>query len=97
MWGIHGVEGAYAAGLIDGEPIGSPDRAPSYPANYWEWWGGTRPFNNSAYIPLKPTMTGKKIEIYLLGMQGHRHVLKPDVWITAHPTPYEEQTLILEK
>jgi hypothetical protein len=95
--GIHGKEGAYAAAKIDGQFIGAPDRAVSYPSNTWEYYVREYDKNYTYYIPLDKSMTGKSIEVYVLGMNEEAGKLKPEVWLTAYPIPFMERELVLEK
>ncbi|MFC1563537.1 discoidin domain-containing protein [candidate division KSB1 bacterium] len=93
--GEHGVEGAYAAAKIGGEYIGAPDRAVSYPSNTWEYYARQYDRNYTYYIPLNESMTGKEIEVFVLGMNPEKNELHPELWITSYPVPYEEKELIL--
>jgi hypothetical protein len=96
LHGYHDIEGAYVAARMGEQLIGAPDRAPSYPANYWESWGRLHPYNNTYYIPLNSSMKGKPIQLYILGLKGARIHIKPDVYITAYPIPFEEKILQFE-
>lgn len=93
--GEHGVEGAYAALKIDGQLIGAPDRATSYPSNTWEYVNCRKAKNYTYYFPLDKKMENKKIEVYLMGYDKDHLNLKPEVWVTAYPVPYRTKTLIL--
>jgi len=93
--GEHGVEGAYAALRVDGKPVGASDRSPSYPVNPWEYPVAKAESHYTYYIPLTAEMTGKKVDIIVLGMRGGKSDFKPEVWLTAYPAPYEEKELIL--
>jgi hypothetical protein len=95
--GVHGKEGAYAAALIDGQPVGAPDRAVSFPSNTWEYYVREHDRNYTYYIPLDKDMTGKRAKVFVLGMNKDAGELKPEVWITAYPLPYAERELVLEK
>jgi len=93
--GEHGIEGAYGAIRINGKPMGAPDRSLSYPANSWEyppWESGS---NYTYYIPLDEGMKGAKIDAVVLGLKNGLDQFKPEVWITAYPTPHSEQLLSL--
>ncbi len=93
--GEHGVEGAYAAAKIEGYYTGAPDRAPSYPSNTWEYYARQYDRNYTYYIPLDKGVDGKSIEVYVLGLNQGKTDLKPEVWITSYPVPFEEKELIL--
>jgi hypothetical protein len=93
--GEHGVEGAYAALRVEGKPVGAPDRSPSYPANPWEYPVSKAKSHYTYYIPLTADMTGKDIDIIVLGMKGGKADFKPEVWLTAYPAPYKERELVL--
>jgi hypothetical protein len=97
--GEHGVEGAYAAIRVNGEPVGAPDRSVSFPANSWEYPARKRSSNYTYYVPLTEDMKGAKIDVVVLGMRNGSDNFKPEVWITAYPAPLSERllTLIAEK
>ena len=95
--GRHGREGAYVAMKYSGtnKYIGSPDRAPAYPANPWECGVSQKGDNTTCYIPVTKEMLNKDIDVYVLGK--HKAVkLQPSVWITRLTPPYKEKTLILK-
>jgi hypothetical protein len=94
--GIHGKEGAYAAAKIDGQLVGAPDRAVSFPSNTWEYYVREYDRNYTYYIPLDKSMIGKPIEVYVLGMNKDAGELKPEVWLTAYPIPFTEKELVLK-
>ena len=93
--GEHGIEGAYAAIRVNGEPVGAPDRSVSYPANTWEYPARNRSSNYTYYIPLTEDMIGAKIDAVVLGMRNGYDNFKPEVWITAYPIPFSEHMLTL--
>ena len=93
--GKHGIDGAYAAAKIDGEMVGSPDRAPSFFCNPWESFNARRDENYTYYIPLKEEYKGKNIEVYVLGFDKENLDFKPDLWISAYPYPWEKIKLVL--
>lgn len=93
--GRHGIEGAYAALKVDGQYVGAPARALSYPANPWENVTAKSDSNYTYYFPLNQSMVGKKIEAFVLGYEARATDLKPEIWITAYPIPYEEKTMIV--
>ncbi|WP_455498252.1 hypothetical protein [Coprobacter sp.] len=93
--GKHGVEGAYAALKVDGNYVGASSRAVSYPANPWENATVRSDSNYTYFFPLNKSMERKQIEAFVLGYEPDKLDLKPEVWITAYPTPYEEKTMII--
>ena len=93
--GEHGIEGAYAAIRVNGEPIGAPDRSVSFPSNTWEYPPRKRSSNYTYYIPLTEDMKGANIDAVVLGMKNGLDNFKPEVWITAYPAPLSEQILTL--
>ena len=93
--GEHGVEGAYAAIRVNGQPIGAPDRSVSFPANTWEYPSLKSSSNYTYYVPLTEDMKGAKIDAVVLGMKNGSDNFKPEVWITAYPAPLREQMLTL--
>jgi len=94
--GEHGIEGAYAGAKIDGKYIGCPDRAPSFRSNSWEVGVRASAKNYTYYIPLKREMIGKEIETFVLGFNKSQVELKPEVYISAYPVPYQKRMLVLE-
>jgi len=86
--GEHGVEGCYAALRVGGRLVGAPDRAASYPANTWEYPARPRKTGYTYYFPLDGSMTGREIEVVLLGMKDGGADLKPSVWLTARDLPF---------
>lgn len=95
--GKHGTEGAYAAAKVDGEYLGCPDRAVSFPSNTWEFVNSRRDSNYTYYLPLDKSMIGKNIEVFVMGYDKEHTDIKPEVWISANPTPFKEQILELSK
>jgi hypothetical protein len=94
--GIHGFEAVVASFKIDGKLYGCPDRAPSYPSNCWESWWRKSFKNYTFYLPLTTEMKNKPIEAYILGLKRFGIKIKPEIWITSYPAPFEEQVLIME-
>ncbi len=88
--GVHGIEGAYVAATIDGELVGAPDRAQSYPSNTWEYINSKSHQNYTYYIPLDESEEGKEIKVYILGFEKEFIDFKPEVWIHAYPVPFEK-------
>ncbi len=95
--GEHGVEGAYAALKVGGRLRGCPDRAPSFPANTWEYVNARRDQNYTYYVPVGRDMINQPIDIYVLAYDKTKTDLHPHLWITAYPPPYEEKLLLLER
>jgi len=95
--GVHGIEGAYAAALIDGKLVGAPDRAVSYPSNTWEYYYRKVDRNYTYYIPLSKDQAGKNIEVFVLGMDKDLTELQPEVWLTAYPRPFVAKELVLKR
>jgi hypothetical protein len=93
--GKHGVEGAYAAIRVNGDPVGSPDRSVSYLANTWEYPPRKSSSNYTYYVPLTEEMNGAEIDAVVLGMRNGSYEFKPEVWITAYPAPLGERQLTL--
>ena len=93
--GEHGIEGAYAAIRVNGEPVGAPDRSVSFPANTWEYPARKRSSNYTYYVPLTEDMKGAKIDAVVLGLKNGSDNFKPEVWITAYPAPYSQRLLTL--
>lgn len=92
--GTHGAEKAFASVKIDGQPVGCPDRSPSFPSNVWEYPVAAADRGYTYYLPLTSEMAGKKLEAFVLS-EGKQTVLKPEVWITAYPIPFEKLNLVL--
>jgi hypothetical protein len=92
--GSHGVEGAWVGFKINGRYVGSPDRAPSFASNVWEYPVASTNKNYTYYLPLTEDMADKKIEICVLGFNNETS-LTPDVWVTAYPIPLETQIVKL--
>ncbi|MBN1820605.1 MAG: discoidin domain-containing protein, partial [Prolixibacteraceae bacterium] len=93
--GKHGDEGAYAAIRVDGKLVGSPDRSVSFPSNTWEYKNVSMKENYTYYVPLTEDMVGKKIDAVVLISEKNVENLKPEVWITAYPNPFESKELVL--
>jgi hypothetical protein len=95
--GKHGAEKAFAALEVDGKLVGCPDRSPSYMSNAWEYVVARSDANYTYYVPLTKDMIGKDINAFVLASDDQAE-LKPEVWITAYPDPYEAIGLkLLEK
>ncbi len=95
--GEHGPECAYAAIRVNGNVVGAPDRSVSYHSSVWE--AGVRELGAgyTYYIPLRPEMGGKTIDVVLLrvGEKPETDTISPEVWITAYPVPFETKELVL--
>ena len=88
-------EGAWAALKIDGEWRGCPDRAPSYSCNPWGWevWLDDTEGNYTYYYPLTENLKGKTIEVWAISATSDQ--IKPSVWISTYPIPFESKVLKL--
>ena len=95
--GVHGREGAWAALRVDGRLVGAAQRAPSYPVNPWEYPVAQTDRNYTYFIPVTPDMLGKTCEVVVLGFDSQNLDLKPEVWLTAYPIPYQAKTLTLSE
>jgi hypothetical protein len=95
--GEHGVEGAYAALRVDGQPAGASDRSPSYPVNPWEYPVAEAGSHYTYYIPLSKEMEGKNLEIFVLGMRGGVTEFQPTAYLTCYPKPYRKMELKLHR
>jgi len=95
--GEHGTEEAYAGAKIDGKLIGFPDRALAYPSNAWEYYSSNRSGNYTYYLPLSEDMVNKPFEVYTLAYNADKLNIKPELFISSNPAPYEKITLILER
>ena len=91
--GEHGIEGAYAALKIEGQYVGAPSRAVSYPANPWENGTAKTASDYTYFFPLTEDMKGKKIEAFVLGYDNNKADIKPEIWVSAYPAPYEEKIM----
>jgi hypothetical protein len=94
--GEHGKNGAYAALRIDGKWIGAPQRAVSYPAVAFEYPPLSQSSNFTYFFPITTEMHGKNIEVVVLGLEGCAATLRPEVWTTTYPQPYQSLELLLE-
>jgi len=70
MEGVHGVEGAYVCLEAEGRLIGSPDRAPSYLSNVWEYRVARTDRNTTCYLPLPAELVGKELTVWVLMLDG---------------------------
>jgi hypothetical protein len=93
--GKHGVEGAYVAAKVDGQLVGASDRASSFPSNTWEYVNARRDTNYTYYIPVEESFKGKNIEVFVMGYDKENINLKPELWISAYPHPWEKVKLVL--
>ncbi|QDV09074.1 hypothetical protein Poly30_46310 [Planctomycetes bacterium Poly30] len=85
--GQHGNEGAWAALRLDGQLVGAPDRAVSFPSNTWEYQNVEMDHGYTYLFPLTPDVIGKTIEVVVLSLKGGGTDLSPEVWLTAHESP----------
>jgi hypothetical protein len=94
--GEQGIDGAWVAARLHGQPIGCPDRAPSFESNVWEYDGALRKIGRdyTYYLPVTPAMVGEDIEIVALTLAGGIDKYHPSVWITS-ACPLVARELIL--
>jgi hypothetical protein len=93
--GKHGYEGALASFKIDGKYLGCPDRSPSFLSNFWESTIVQKDGNYTFYLPLTFDLKGKQIEAFVMAFNDELSNLKPEIWISAYPIPFEEKKLVL--
>lgn len=79
--GIHGEEGAYCIGEIDGKFLPFPDRATAYRSNIWEHYVTSRDRNYTYYLPLDASMSGKELTVYTLFCDESKTDVKCDLWL----------------
>ncbi len=79
--GEHGREGIYAVVEIDGKEFGCPDRAASYPVMAWECGVGNSDSGYTYYLPVKPGMTDREINVYLLEFTEEAGECRPSVYL----------------
>lgn len=94
--GKHGPEGAWAALRVDGHPVGATTRAPSFPFNPWEAGGGHPDGNTTYFFPVTPDLATKPFDVVVLTLAHGVNTYKPQVWITAYPTPAVAKELLLQ-
>ncbi|MBK1832205.1 discoidin domain-containing protein [Verrucomicrobiaceae bacterium R5-34] len=95
--GVHGQNKAFAALRVDGQWVGAPQRAPSFPCVAWEYPVGRHNKNNTYFFPVTDDLRGKKVEVVVLSLTGGGTDLKPHAWVTTHQAPREAVILRLEK
>ena len=93
--GRHGEEKAWAGIKVDGEYVGCPDRAPSYPSNTYECPVRRTDSNYTYYVPLTPDMKGRKIEAWVLTMWDDVNDagITPEIWMSNYPHPFRTITV----
>ena len=92
--GVHGVEGAYAAAMVDHTFRGCPDRATSYPANAWEVGVRTEDAHYTYYLPVTQDMTDMDINVYVLFCDAEHPAFACNVYLCDEKR--EETGLTLE-
>ena len=92
--GNHGKEGAYAAVRVDGRPRGCADRAVSFASNVWEYQNYEADSGYTYFFPLTSDMVNQPLDAVVLSSASAE--LKPEVWITAYPIPFEAKELMLQ-
>lgn len=95
--GMHGVEGAWMAMRVDGEIVGAPLRAPSFPVNPFESGVRKTDKNYTYFIPVTDEMIGKDCEVVVLGLDPEHLDFQPEVWLTAYPIPLVPRTITLTR
>jgi hypothetical protein len=95
--GRHGSEKGWAALRVDGELVGAPDRAVSFPSNTWEYKNVERDGNYTYYFPLKADMAGKRIDVVVMVLEGGGTDVRPEAWVTAYPAPRVPRYLHLKE
>jgi hypothetical protein len=93
--GEHGEQGAFAALRMNGEYIGATQRAMSMPCVVWEMIPSKRSRNYTYYFPVTKGMLGQDVDVMTLAFDSEKTDLKPHVWMTAYPVPYESIELRL--
>lgn len=94
--GKHGVEGAYVTMLVDGVPMGCPDRAPSFPSNTWEFVNAKTDSNYTYYFPMKEEFRNKCIEIFVTGYDVENLDFEPEAYMTCAPNdPFVRKKLTI--
>lgn len=94
--GHTGTEGVYAGFRIDGEPVGCPDRAPSYLCNTWE--SGLRQVdgNYTFYLPLTPEMKDAVFEPVVLSVAEEDGCTDLDIRVYISQYPWDKGGKLLE-
>jgi hypothetical protein len=95
--GSHGEEGATVALRVGGRPVGSPDRAVSFPSNTWEYFNVESDGNSTYYFPLPGPTAGETVDIVVLILRGGTNGVKPTAWLTANPPPRAARELVLHE
>ena len=95
--GQHGYEGVYAAACFKERAIGCPDRAPSYPVNYWGHWVVKTGINYTYYLPLDETLRGEKIDVYALICKDGDETFNTDVYLCSPNDSKHGAELIIER
>ncbi len=95
--GEHGDEGAYAALRVGGKLIGAHDRAVSFPSNTWEYYNVERERGYTYFFHLSPDMTGKPIEVVLLGFREAMPAVGAEAWLTCYEAPVVRHRLVLHR
>jgi hypothetical protein len=102
--GKHGRDSAYAAMRIDGQLVGAPRRAVSYPANPWEYGNSRRDANLSYFFPVTEDMIGKTVEAVVLQFEEKNPresielgQIEPEAWISTYPSPCVSMRLVLTR
>ena len=95
--GTHGIEGAYVIFDCDGVLFGCPDRAPSFPANPWEFSPVECDSNYTYYFPLSQCRGYRKMQILVLGCDAEHLEFEPAAYLCCPPdSGFERRQLTLK-
>ncbi len=83
--GIHGIEGAYCAAMVNGAPVGCDDRAVTFPMNCWAHMVDQRDRNYTYYMPADEKIRGKEVTLYVLLGDKAEEDLPVNVWLCDGP------------
>ena len=68
----------------------------SMPCVVWEMIPAKHAHNYTYYFPVTKEMLGQDVDVTTLAFDGEKTQLRPHVWMTAYPVPYESVELRLE-
>jgi hypothetical protein len=61
----------------------------------WEYVNARRDKNYTYYAPVTTDMIDKPIDVYVLAYDKEKNDIKPMVWVSAYPVPFENKFLRL--
>jgi hypothetical protein len=93
--GDYDPEKVFAGIYLNEELIAPYDRSPSFLYNNWEHIEKAKG-NLSFYFKADKNLLNKKADIYLFSSFAFPATMKPELWITAFPIPFEKKQLVLE-